>query len=89
MEHAELRRYAIRHAMCRPHRFLAAHLAEFTDEVLATLLACPTGEVWRLRLAHRPRPDLWDTQVADIAATIGANAKALDSLLRRLGLGPS
>ena len=46
----EQQRRIIRRAMLRPASFLAAALAEETDESLAAALGCPESEVWRLRV---------------------------------------
>jgi hypothetical protein len=89
MDYDELRRFAIRQAMLWPDRFLAAALAEVTDEAIAAELGCPATEIWRLRLADRPRRSHWQADVARIARSVGANGQALGALLRRLGLGPS
>jgi hypothetical protein len=75
----------IRKAMAAPDRYLAAALAEETDASLAALLACAPPRVWRLRLMGWPRTDQWEADVADMAASIGADAELLGGLLRRLG----
>ena len=51
-----LLRFSIRRAMSYPDTFLAAALAELTDEALAAALGCAPSVVWQLRLARQPRP---------------------------------
>ena len=82
-----LLRHAIRRAMRRPDRYLAAALAELTDEWVAAELGCPPGRVWRLRLCGWPRTDRWAEDVAAMATTLDADRGRLDALLRRLALG--
>jgi hypothetical protein len=70
--------------MTRPDRYLAAVLAEDTDESLAAQVECATAWVWRLRLMGWPRTDRWDTDVALMAEALGADRTQLDQLLRPL-----
>ena len=70
-----IRQRTVRRAMGHPDRFLAAALAEFTDDWLAAALGCPVGRVWRLRLCGWPRADQWGADIARMAT-------ALDALLR-------
>ncbi len=77
-------RTTIRRAMMRPDRYLAAALAEETDESLAALLGCPIGWVWRLRLASWPRTDRWYEDIQAMAAAIGGDPELLAALFRRL-----
>ena len=77
-------RATIRTAMARPDRYLAAALAEETDESLAALLGCPVGWVWRLRLAGWPRTDRWHEDVQTMASAIGGDPELLAALFRRL-----
>jgi hypothetical protein len=79
-------RHLIRQCMAQPGRFLAAPLAELTDEVLAATVGAPPHQVYRLRLMGWPRDDQWDHDVYQMATAIGADPGLLDGLLRsRLG----
>ncbi len=73
----------IRKAIARPDRYLAAALAEETDDSLAAVLGCSTRWVWRLRLAGWPRADRWDQDIQAMAAAIEGEPALLDQLLRR------
>ena len=89
-DHAPLDRllgHAIRRAMGTPDRYLAAALAELTDEWLAAELGCPVGRVWRLRLAGYPCADRWDQDVMAMATALDADAGRLGALLRQLARG--
>jgi hypothetical protein len=77
-------RATIRNAMARPDHYLAAALAEETDESLAALLGCPVDWVWRLRLAGWPRADHWHEDVQTMATAIGGDPELLAALFRRL-----
>lgn len=76
-----LLRYSIRRAMGYPATFLAAALAELTDEAIASALGCAPGAVWPLRLARWPGPAGGDAEVAHLAATVGCSAARLGALL--------
>jgi hypothetical protein len=86
-------RHAIRQAMVEPRRYLAATLAEQTDERLGVLLGCAPTAVWRLRLASWPRPDRWDEDVQLMAEALWVQPARLASLLGRFararGLPPA
>ncbi len=73
----------IRKAIARPDRYLAAALAEETDDSLAAVLGCSPRWVWRLRLAGWPRADRWDQDIQAMAAAIEGEPALLDQLLRR------
>lgn len=77
-----LLRYSIRRAMSYPDAFLAAALAELTDEALAATLGCAPAVVWQLRLARQPRPSDWDGDVARLAGAVGCPPARLAALLR-------
>jgi hypothetical protein len=77
-------RATVRNAMARPDRYLAAVLAEDTDDALAAQLGCAASVVWRLRLMGWPRTDRWDGDVALMAEALGADRTQLDGLLRPL-----
>src|SRR5437879_1265730 len=70
-------RATIRRAITRPDRYLAAALAEETDESLAAILGCPVGWVWRLRLAGWPRADRWHADIQAMARAVGADPELL------------
>jgi hypothetical protein len=74
-------RVAVRHAIARPERYLAAALAEWTDEYLAAELGCRTSNVWRLGLCGWPRTAQWNRDVAQMAAAVGCPPAALAALL--------
>jgi hypothetical protein len=79
-------RHLIVRCMAQPDRFLAAALAELTDDVLAAAVGALMGQVYRLRLMGWPRADQWDHDVYQMAMAIGADPGLLDGLLRsRLG----
>jgi hypothetical protein len=80
----EALRIALRRAMVHPERYLAAALAEWTDEVLAAELDCSPGVVWRLRLMGWPRTDRWASDVQLMADALGAETGPLAALLRAL-----
>jgi hypothetical protein len=77
-------RIALRRAMLHPERYLAAALAEWTDEVLAEELGCAPAVLWRLRLMGWPRADQWVPDVQLMADALGADTSALAALLRAL-----
>ncbi len=79
-----LLRYSIRRAMGYPATFLAAALAEQTDEALAAALGCPAGVIWRLRLARHPSGSDWEADVARLALALDCEPARLAALLRRL-----
>ena len=83
----QAQRIAIRRAMLQPDRFLAATLAELTDEAVAISVGCLPGEVWALRLAGWPRADKWQQDVLNMARAIGADPELLARLLRRVAEG--
>jgi hypothetical protein len=80
----EALRVALRRAMLHPERYLAAALAEWTDEVVAAELACAPAVLWRLRLMGWPQTDRWVTDVQLMADALGADTSALAALLRAL-----
>jgi hypothetical protein len=80
----EALRVALRRAMLRPERYLAAALAEWTDEVLAVELGCSPRVLWRLRLMGWPRADRWETDVQLMAEALGVETGRLAALLRAL-----
>ena len=84
---AVMLRHALRRAIGRPETYLAAALAELTDEWLAAELGCPEERVWRLRMCGYPRADRWAQDVASMATVLNADAARLDALLRRLAPG--
>jgi len=81
----EALRIALRRAMLHPERYLAAALAEWTDEVLAAELGCSPFVLWRLRLMGWPRADRWVSDVQFMADALGADRSALVALLRTVG----
>jgi hypothetical protein len=83
-EQQEAIRVTIRQAMTRPDRYLAAVLAEETDESLAAQVGCSTAWVWRLRLMGWPRTDRWAADIELMAEALGADRTQLDGLLRPL-----
>jgi hypothetical protein len=87
--HTPLLRFSIRRAMSYPDAFLAAALAELTDEALAAALGCAPSVVWQLRLARQPRTGEWQADVARLAAAVGCPPRRLARLLRRLGPIPT
>ena len=78
------RRRLLRHLMQEPRRYLAAALAEITDEILAVQVGAPERAVFHLRLREWPRADRWDQDVQAMARAIHADPALLDELLRRL-----
>jgi hypothetical protein len=78
-------RATIRHAMARPDRYLAAMLAEETDESLAAAVGCSPAWVWRLRLMGWPREAQRDADVRLMAEALGADVAQLATLLGGLG----
>jgi hypothetical protein len=78
-------RATIRHAMTRPDRYLAAALAEETDESLAAAVGCSPAQAWRLRLMGWPRESQRDADVRLMAEALGADVAQLTTLLRGLG----
>ena len=78
----------LRLASARPRRYLAAVLAGIPDEALARALDADPDRVWRLRLCGYPRPGRFTTDVLRQAALVGADAPALEALLRRVGVRP-
>jgi hypothetical protein len=78
-------RATIRKAITRPDRYLAAALAEQTDDELAAELGCSKTQVWRLRLLGWPRVERWDADVQLMAESLGAEVSRLAALLRRIG----
>jgi hypothetical protein len=81
-------RRALRAAMQQPDRYLAALLAEETDETLAAAVGGRPDLIWKLRLVMYPRPAYWDHDVHELAAAIHGDPELLDGYLRGLGLGP-
>ena len=77
-----LLRYSIRRAMSYPDTFLAAALAELTDEALAAALGCAPAVVWQLRVARQPRPSDWAADVTRLASAVGCPPAQLAALLR-------
>jgi hypothetical protein len=75
----------LRRAMRRPDLYLAAVLAEETDDSLAAPVRCPVDQVWRLRLMNWPRPAEWDVDVRAMAGMIRGDYRLLAVLLRRIG----
>ena len=80
-------RATIRKAIPRPDRYLAAALAEFTDDVLAADLGCARSAVWQLRLMGWPRESRRDADVQLMAQALGAEVSRLATLLRGLEQG--
>ena len=78
------RQQTIRGAIHRPDLYLAAALAEETDDSLAALIGCPPAQVWRLRLMTWPRADEWDADVRAMATMLRADPHRLRALLGRL-----
>jgi len=83
-----LRAQAIRHAMRRPDRYLAAALAEWTDEALAAELGTDPRQIWQLRVASYPRGAQWDVTIQAYAALLETTVDRLTALLQRLGVQP-
>ena len=79
--------HPIRRAMQHPDRYLAAALAEWTDEWIVAELGCPQDRVWRLRLAGWPRMDQWERDVRTLARAVNADPELLAGLLRRVPAG--
>ena len=82
-----IRHHAIRRAIGHPDRYLAAALAELTDEWLAAELSCPVERVWRLRLCGWPQADQWDQDIMRRSTTVGGDVARVDALLRQLTPG--
>jgi DNA-binding phage protein len=53
-----------------------------SDDVLAARLGLATGDLPRLALCLRPRPDQWDADLAQIASRFGLVPEPLATLLR-------
>jgi len=85
---AAIRATAIRRALAWPRRYLAAPLAAWTDADLAAELHADLACVWWLRLCNWPRAFAWEHDVERLAALVGADAPALDALLRCCGVAP-
>jgi hypothetical protein len=83
----ELLTYAARRAQERP-AYVAWALARvqarerLSDEALAAQLGITSVDLPRLALCRRPRPDQWDTDLAQIAARFGLAPAPLATLLR-------
>ena len=69
--------HALRRAMLRPDRYLAAALAEWPDEDLAAETGADPGKVWQLRLCGWPRNSAWAADVRQLAALVDADPRAL------------
>ena len=77
---------AIRYAIRRPDRYLAALLAELPDEDLADAVGADAQLVWRLRLAVWPRRSRWDQDVAALATAIDTHPARLETFLVERGV---
>ena len=86
--HLQALRHAVHRAMQEPERYLAAPLAEETDEALALAMGADPAAIWRLRLAQYPRPACWQTDVFQLATIINGDPFLLEAYLRGRGLGP-
>jgi hypothetical protein len=83
-----LRARALRRAMRQPNRYLAAALAEWTDEALAAELGTAPDRMWQLRLASYPRADPRDLTIQAYAALLETTMEQLTALLQRRGVIP-
>jgi hypothetical protein len=83
-----LRAQAIRHAMRQPKSYLAAALAEWTDEALAAELGADPHQMWQLRLASYPRADQANLTIQAYAALLDTTVEQLTTLLQRRGVIP-
>ena len=83
-----LRAPALRHAMRQPDSYLAAALAEWTDEALAAELGPDPRQMWQLRVASYPRGAQWDVTIQAYAALLDTTVDRLTALLQRLGVQP-
>ena len=86
--HQERVQRAIRQAIQRPDRYLAALFAGETDDGLAAAVGAAPHLVWRLRLATHPRPAWWAIDIQALALAIEGDPALLDAYLRGRGLGP-
>jgi hypothetical protein len=76
----ELRARAIRRAILRTDRLLAAVLAEWSDENLPELTEVPAANCWKPRVMGRPREDRWVQDAAAISARLGLPLRATPRL---------
>jgi hypothetical protein len=83
-----VRARALRRAMRQPDRYLAAALAEWTDEALATELGADPHRMWQLRLASYPRADPRSLTIQAYAALLETTVEQLTALLQRRGVIP-
>jgi AraC-like DNA-binding protein len=79
---------AAQRARSRPP-FMGWPLARFQEQQgcsrsqLAAQLGLPPGQLPRLALCLRPRPDHWAEDIATLAAQVGCSPTALASLVHR------
>jgi hypothetical protein len=78
----------IRQAMLQPDRYLAAVLAEWPAEDLATAIRADPRRIWQLRLGSCPRRACWEHDVEQLATLADADAGLLAVVLRALGVAP-
>jgi hypothetical protein len=83
-----LRAPAIRRAMRQPDSYLAAALAEWTDEALAAELGADPRQMWQLRLASYPRAERLALTIQAFAALLDTDGERLVALLQRRGVHP-
>jgi len=83
-----LRAQAIRRAMRQPDRYLAAALAEWTDEALTAELGTDPRHMWQLRLASYPCGERGALTIQAYAALLDTDVERLAALLLRLGVHP-
>jgi hypothetical protein len=83
-----LRAQAIRRAMRQPDSYLAAALAEWTDEALAAELGADPRHMWQLRLARYPRGERGALTIEAYAALLDTDVARLTAVLQRLGVHP-
>jgi hypothetical protein len=77
---------AVRLAMTRPDRYLAAPLAEWPDDDLAAAIGADPARVWLLRLAGWPGLEHWAADLDQLAALASADSNLLGAFLQERGI---
>jgi hypothetical protein len=83
-----IRARLLRWAMLHPDRYIAAALAEWSDEDLAAVIAADPIKVWRLRLCGYPRRFCWAGDIVLMAKLVDGDDRLLEALLGKVGARP-
>jgi hypothetical protein len=74
--------------MLHPDRYIAAALAEWSDEDLAAAIGADPSKVWRLRLCSYPRRFCWAGDIVLMAKLVDGDDRLLEGLLGKVGARP-